>query len=119
MTSTSSRLMVEHWDDVIVVRFVDRDILDAASIDRIGAELDQLADSATHPRMVISFRNVEHLSSAAISMLLTLRTKIEAEGGQLQLSSIGSELKKVFEITRLNKLFKMHKSAAIAAQAMK
>ncbi len=108
MTSAASRLRVAERDGITCVEFIDRNILDEANIQRIGEEIGQLIDAQPQPRLLISFQNVDHLSSAALGTLITINNKIKSKDGQLRLADIDPQIHEIFVITKLNKLFKIH-----------
>ena len=60
---------------------------------------------------------MEYLSSAALAKLITLNKKLQAAGGKLILCNIDPQIREVFEITRLNKLFTIHDEEQAALQA--
>ena len=64
--------------------------------------------------LLLNFENVEHLSSAALGMLITLHKRIMESRGQLKLSNINPQIYEVFKITRLNKVFDIYDHAAKA-----
>ena len=89
----------------MVVRFTDRKILEELSIEEIGEELSQLVEGAPAIKLLLSFESVEHLSSAALGMLIKLNKEVSEQGGQLKLSDIAPHIYEVFKITRLYRLF--------------
>ena len=111
MTSAASRIRVVEQDDVLRIEFVDRNILDEANIQQIGEEISQLVETKLQPKVLISFDNVDHLSSAALGTLITINNKIRGKDGQLRLANIDPQIYEVFVITKLNKLFQIHDSA--------
>lgn len=111
MTSTASRLRVTEEDGVTRIEFIDRNILDEASIQQIGEEITKLIDAQTNPKVLISFSNVDHLSSAALGTLITINNKIRSKDGQLRLANIDPQIYEIFVITKLNKLFQIHETA--------
>lgn len=111
------RLEVEPIGDVTVVNFVDRKILDEQNIQVIGEQLFGLVDQDGLRKIVLNFRNVEYLSSAALGKLITLNKKLQAAKGQLVLCNIGPQIFEVFEITKLDKFFKIRKEEQDALQA--
>lgn len=108
MATKDSRLTVREEAGVTRVEFLDRNILEEASIQQIGDEISGLIEHATSPKLLIDFDNVEHLSSAALGTLITINNKIRQKGGQLRLSNIDPQIYEVFVITKLNKLFQIH-----------
>ncbi len=110
MTSAASRLRVSEQEGVTRIEFVDRNILDEANILQIGEEIGRMIDVQPEPKVLISFDNVDHLSSAALGTLITINNKIRAKDGQLRLANIDQQIYEVFVITKLNKLFQIHES---------
>jgi anti-sigma B factor antagonist len=106
--SSDSRIRVKRFDDITQVEFIDRNILDEANIQIIGDEIAALVDGSPSPKLIISFANVEHLSSAALGTLITINNRVRSRQGQLRLSNIDPQIYEVFAITRLNKLFQIH-----------
>lgn len=99
-----------------VVEFADRRILEEPCISEIGEELTKLVQDGPKPRLLLSFKNVEHLSSAALGMLITLSKQVDEHQGKLRLSDITPQIYEVFKITRLNKLFEIHDTAEQALE---
>ncbi|UCE60700.1 MAG: STAS domain-containing protein [Phycisphaerales bacterium] len=114
MAEDAPHLSVSEFNGVKVVEFADRKILEELSIDEIGEELGKLVDDAGDVKVLLDFRNVEHLSSAALGMLIKLNKKIGDRGGKLKLSEITPQIYEVFKITRLNKLFEIYDTAGEA-----
>ncbi len=119
MSVEPSRLRVSDEDGITRIEFVDRNILDEANIRQIGDEITGLIEDRPTPRILISFENVDHMSSAALGTLITINNKIKEKGGQLRLSDIDKQIYQVFVITKLYKLFEIHETReqAIASLA--
>jgi anti-sigma B factor antagonist len=111
------RLEVEDIGDVTVVNFVDRKILDEQNIQIIGEQLFSLVDELGRRKILLNFQNVEFLSSAALGKLITLNRKLQGVGGRLVMCGIAKEIREVFEITKLDKLFKIFADEQSALQA--
>jgi anti-sigma B factor antagonist len=107
MPVASQRLNVTDHKDVKVVDFVDSKILDEANIAEIGQHLTEMVAAKDRPKILLDFKNVDHLSSAALGMLINVNNKVKQQNGQLRLASIKPQILEVFEITKLNKLFKI------------
>jgi anti-sigma B factor antagonist len=110
MTSATSRLRVSEHEGITRIEFVDRNILDEANIQQIGAEISKIVDSKPQPKILISFDNVDHLSSAALGTLITINNRVRSKDGQLRLANIDPQIYEVFVITKLNKLFQIHQT---------
>ncbi|MFG0241738.1 MAG: STAS domain-containing protein [Phycisphaerales bacterium JB054] len=117
MSGSDSRIRVKEVDGVTQVEFIDRNILDEANIQAIGEEIDGIIANSPAPKLLISFANVDHLSSAALGTLITINTKIRNRAGKLCLADIDPQIYEVFVITRLNQLFDIHESKEAAMKA--
>lgn len=106
-----AHLKIKRSDDVSVVEFADRKILEELAIQEIEEELHQVVDSEPSIKLLLNFRNVDHLSSAALGMLITLNKKVKEHNGELKLSDINRQIYEVFKITRLNRVFDIHDTA--------
>lgn len=111
------RLEVEEVGDVAVVKFLDKRILDEQNIQLIGEQLFGLIDDDNRSKILLHFGNVEYLSSAALGKLITLNKKVRGINGQLRLCDIKPEIYEVFEITRLNRVFKIYDTEEKALDA--
>lgn len=111
MSEQPARLKVKEADGVSIIEFADRKILDELCILEIQDELSKLVEARDSGNLLLSFKNVDHLSSAALGMLITLKKKVEEKKGKLKLSDINPQIYEVFKITRLNKVFDIHASA--------
>jgi anti-sigma B factor antagonist len=111
------RLEVEDIGDVTVVNFVDKRILDEQNIQIIGEQLFGLVDEVGRRKLLLNFNNVEFLSSAALGKFITLHKKLQGAGGRLILCNIHPDIYEVFEITKLDKFFVIHKDEQAGLQA--
>jgi len=108
MEQPSPHLRIRRAEDVSVVEFADRKILEELSIQEIGEELHRVVEAEQGIKLLLDFKNVDHLSSAALGMLITLNKKIKEQSGNLKLSDINRQIFEVFKITRLNRVFDIH-----------
>lgn len=110
------RVMVVDLDQASVVRFVDRKIIDASEIEQLGAELLALVDEQQRTQLLLNFEGVEFLSSAALNKLITLQTRVKRAGGAVRICNLHPQIREVFAITRLDRMFEIAKNenAALA-----
>lgn len=111
MEQPSSHLKIKRTDGVSIVEFADRKILEELSIQEIGEELQQVVSAESGIKLLLNFTNVDHLSSAALGMLITLNKRVKEQKGDLKLSNINRQIYEVFKITRLNRVFDIHDTA--------
>ena len=110
-------LDVEVIGDVTVASFRDRKILAEQNIQHIGEQLLSLADQASGAKLLLNFRNVEYMSSAMLGALVTLNKKVKAAKGKLVMCHIDPQIREVFTITDLEKLFVIRKDEQEGLQA--
>ena len=114
MPDATQRLNVTDHKDVKVVDFIESKILDEANITEIGNTLNHMIDEVNNPKLLLDFSNVDHLSSAALGMLINANNRIKTRNGQLRLTNIRPQIYEVFVITKLNKLFRIYPDRAEA-----
>ena len=103
--------------EIRVVEFVQARILDEANITEIGQQVTGLIAADPKPRVLLDFANVDHLSSAALGMLINANQRVREKNGELRLCGIKRQILEVFAITKLDKLFKIYpdRPAALAS----
>jgi anti-sigma B factor antagonist len=105
-------LSVSQVKDARIVEFTSNKILDEANIQQIGQALTVLIDERPNPKLLLDFSSVDHLSSAALGMLLNVNKRVKERDGQLRLTNIKPQIYEVFVITKLNKLFRILEARA-------
>ena len=107
MAESIPPVSVTQQKDIRVVEFTNNKILDEANIAEIGQALSAMIDDRDMPKLLLDFANVDHLSSAALGMLINANNRIKQRNGQLRLANIKPQIFEVFVITKLNKLFRI------------
>ncbi len=100
-------IKLKQFDGVSVVKFTDEKVVDPARIEKMGNEFLSLADNDTCQNLLINFENVRFLSSAAINKLIVLEKRMRAGGRELRLSNLRPEVRDLFSLTNLDRLFKI------------
>jgi anti-sigma B factor antagonist len=98
---------LENVDSVLVVKFVDKKVMDPARIERMGQELLALVDEGKVDNLLINFENVKFFSSAAINLLIVLEKRVRGRGGSIRLGSLRPEVRDLFSYTNLDSIFKI------------
>ena len=107
MAETIPPVSVTELKGIRIVEFTNSKILDEANIAAIQETLGALIDENENPRLLLDFNSVDHLSSAALGMLININNRVRQKNGQLRLANIKPQIFEVFVITKLNKLFKI------------
>ena len=58
-------------------------------------------------KFVIDFAQTGYIDSSGLGVLVSLSKKIREQGGELRLSSLNEDLRTLFELTKLDTLFKI------------
>lgn len=67
--------------------------------------LDELDKGAR--KFLIDFSNTGYIDSSGLGVLVSLSKKIREEGGELRLSGLNDDLRTLFELTKLDTLFRI------------
>ena len=67
--------------------------------------LDRL--EAGDRRFLIDFSRSSYIDSSGLGVLVSLSKKIREQGGELRLSSLNEDLRTLFELTKLDTLFRI------------
>lgn len=114
MSDQLQHIRVSTEDGYLVVRLRDRHILDEMLIRTLGEELDRAVAAAAHAQVVMDFSQVEHLSSSALGMLITLNSRLQDRSGGLCLAHVNDTIGEVFRITRLDRVLHIESDVASA-----
>ena len=103
----NSAVMIQRRVDVSIVEFLDVNVLNPVTIERIKQELEEHIIRVGQPKIIVSFENVKHLSSAMIGVITALHKKIAAAKGDLRLAHVSPMIMEVLKLTRLDKILKI------------
>lgn len=115
--SNYRRIVVAEEGPVSIVRFIDKKIVDSASIEQLGEEMNALVSVDKRNTILLNFEGVEFMSSAALNKLISLNSKLKPVQGRLKLCNLRAEIKEVFTITRLDRVFDIRKTETDALEA--
>src|SRR5688500_3660576 len=97
-----------------------------AAIVELAGEVDMHHTPAVHKallatcekkpqQLVIDMTDVSYLDSSGIGVLVEVFRRVNAYGGRFKLCGVAQRVRSVFEITRLDKFFKMYPTVAEAS----
>jgi anti-sigma B factor antagonist len=104
-------------DGILTVVFDDARILDEAKLEELGRELTEMLNKTTEERVILDFRNVKFMSSSMLGKLVQTHKKAGEFKVKLKLCSIDPEIRQVFKITKLDKLFEIEADEEAARKA--
>jgi len=105
MESAAPNIKTEFGLDVTLVTLNDERIIEDQHIKALEDVLMQVVDKNEHRKLVLNFANVQFMSSAFLGLLVRIHKRVLDRSGQLQLVNLDPKIRKVFEITRLERVF--------------
>lgn len=120
MSSEHQRKRLESEDvgDTTRVIFLDRKIMSEQDIQIIVEQLHLIVDGRKKRKIILDFKNVEHLSTAMFGRFITLQKKVNVAGGKLVLYGIAQKIFVLFRITMLDKIFTIAENEEDAMKKM-
>ncbi|XHH08139.1 MAG: STAS domain-containing protein [Candidatus Bathyarchaeia archaeon] len=109
-------IVVTSFDDSKIVVLMKR--FDAYTASSVEAELTRLITEGTK-KIVCDFSQTEYLASAGLRVLITASKSLQKTNGRIILCSLRPYVLEVFEISGLNRIFKIYESVDAALQALK
>jgi len=67
-------------------------------------------------KFVIDFSETGYIDSSGLGVLVSLSKKIREKGGELRLSNLNEDLRTLFELTKLDTLFRIADNKAAALE---
>jgi anti-sigma B factor antagonist len=104
-------------DGILTVYFEDARILDEAKLDQVARDLQEVLNRTTEDRVILNFQKVQFMSSSMLGKLVAVHKRCKEFKVKLKLCSISPDIRQVFKITKLDKLFEIEADEAAARKA--
>jgi anti-sigma B factor antagonist len=104
-------------DGILTIVFDDERILDETKLEEVARDVMQKLEATTEERVILDFRKVKFMSSSMLSKLVQIHKKSSEYKVRLKLAAIDPEIRQVFKITRLDKLFDIEADETAARKA--
>jgi anti-anti-sigma factor len=101
MQIVESGVELRNFDGGIVITLKDATITGYGQIEGLKREILQMLNNTQFQRVVINFANVRLFSTLFFALII----KIRQQTGQLELCNLDKNIRDVFEVTNLTKLF--------------
>ena len=116
----SRRTKIDANGDVVIVRLLEKEILDPRD-DRnqtteIGQDVFKQFDEKGKSLMLIDLSTVKCMNSAMLGNLMTANKKAKAKKGKVVIFGVDSDIMEVFIITRLDKMLGIAENEESAMQ---
>ena len=102
---SKEKINVENGTDMTIVTFEEENILEDQQIHRLERGLLPAIRQNENKRLVLNFENVRFMSSAFLGLLVKVHKRVIDAGGSLQLYNLDPKIHKIFEITKLTRIF--------------
>lgn len=112
-----STLVTRNQDDVLLVYFQEKGIIDESRIQTLGQDLINLVNNGTQNKILLNLENVSLMSSAMIGKLILFGKKCNSSNVDLRICGINPNIKEVFDLMKLEKIFKVSEDEAKAVAA--
>ncbi len=105
--------------EVRVISIEAARLVDGLMIDQCYREIVDVLDKTEEKCALLHFGRVAFMSSSALGMLLRIHKKCKEYNIDLKLSNIAPDIRQVFKITSLDKVFDIHDDLPRAMEAFK
>jgi anti-anti-sigma factor len=105
--------------DVRVLSIDEARLVDAAAIEQCYRQIVAALDTSEESFVLVDFSRVSFMSSMALGMLVRVSKKCKEYKVLLKLSGISSDIREVFKITGMDKIFDIQPNAADALAAFR
>ncbi len=106
---TKQHIQVEMVNGVAVVRLLEPEIREVFGehndVQEIGDQLYSLIEDKGYTRLVLNFREVQYMASIMLGKLIGLKRKANKTGGSLRVCGLNPNLKEIFRIAALDRVF--------------
>lgn len=104
-------------DGILTIVFEDARILDETKLEQLSRDLLELLNKTTEERVILDFRNVKFMSSSMLGKLIQVNKKAGEFKVKLKFCGIDPEIRQVFKITKLDKVFDIEADETAARAA--
>lgn len=93
------------------------EMLDGMNVNDFGNELLTYVEANPGSHLLVDFESVRYMSSAGLTELLRINEALKKSNGSVRLCGLSKDIRKVFQITNLEKLFVIHEGDHVANAA--
>jgi anti-anti-sigma factor len=104
-------------DGILTIQFLDPRILDEGKLETVSRDVITAIEKSDEDNIILDFKNVQFMSSSMLGKLVLIEKKCKEFKAKLRLCGIDDEIRTVFKITKLDKVFKIDKDHEAARKA--
>ncbi len=94
--------------EVLTITFLETRILDEVVIRHVQEELFNILNGTWEVNVLMDFASVKFLASAALGVLIRVNKKCKEAKRVVKLCNLAPDIRKVFKVTGLEKVFEIH-----------
>ncbi len=99
----------------LAVADVPMDELDASNADEFKRDIAPLLEA--NAKLVLDLSRLRFVDSSGLGAFLFCHRKLSAKGGQLKLSGMSKQVRAIFELVRMHRVFDIHRTKEEAVRA--
>ncbi len=111
-------IAVEYTENATIIAFSDEKILEEKDIRSLHDSVMSVLEQSQGINLILDFRNVRSLSSAALGLLIRVSKRVYERNGRLRLCNINPTIYEIFRITRLDRVFDIYKNLEKATEGL-
>jgi len=109
---------IEELPDLVVLH-IQTDSLDEEQLRRLQAEVRAAADAHAGRPCIVDLARVSFMPSMSLAALVRLYTEFQGRRQRLILAGLQPQVRDVFVMTRLDRLFELQEDVAAATRAVR
>lgn len=113
------RLMVYDLHGIVRVDVAERAIQSRDDVNSFARQITDLINNNAHPRILLSFEEVETISSMMVGQLVALSKQAKAKNGQISILHARGEVRSVMKVTRIDQMIKVYDDLETALKSFK
>ena len=110
---------INHYskESVLTIQFLAARMLDETQLEQVAQEMLAVIEKTSEEKVILDFAPVEFMPSSMLGKLVMISKKCKEYKVKLKLSGLSTDIREVFKISRLDKVFSIEKDEAAARKA--
>ncbi len=105
--SNESHISVHNEGEVLILEIQETRISEGRILEALSCELEAVLQDRECSKVLLDLHHVELMSSGMVGVLVSFYHELTERNGHFVLSGVRPPVQKVFEITRLDQLFRL------------
>lgn len=110
-------ILSESKDGILMIVVRDPRLIEDSVLEALERDVLEVVNKTSEERVIIDFSRVEFMSSSMLGKLVKINKKCKEFKAKLKLAGLNDDIKQVFKITKLDKVFSIEKDLASARKA--